>query len=136
MISVEIRPLHLDGCDKIEPLLSEVWLDAYNGIQTREELLPQSYKVHMPRLIEEEIDDPNIHIIVAVKDGRIVENVSSDLKNGVVDIFRLYVLSGLIGRAGYGHNFRKQWLIACSGLANPFCQFEEGDEEEDGADQQ
>ena len=106
MSAVEIRPLHLDGCDKIEPLLSEVWLDAYNEIQTREELLTQSYKVHMPRLIEEEIDDPKIHIIVAVKDGRIVGHARSNLKKDVVDIFRLYVLSGLIGRAGYGHNFR------------------------------
>ena len=90
----------------------------------------------MPRLIEEEIDDPNIHIIVAVKDGRIVGHARSNLKKDVVDIFRLYVLSGLIGRVGYRHNFRKQWLIACSGLANPFCQLKEGDKEEDGADRQ
>jgi len=48
--------------------------------------------VHTPRLIEEEIDDPKIHIIVAVKDGRIVGHAHSNLKKDVVDIFRLYVL--------------------------------------------
>jgi hypothetical protein len=51
MSAVEIRPLHLGDCDKIGPLLREVWLDAYHGIQTREELLAQSYKVHTPELI-------------------------------------------------------------------------------------
>ena len=92
MSAVEIRPLHLDDCDKIRPLLCEFWLDEYHGIQTREELHAQSYKVHTPELIEEEIDDPNIHSIVAVKDGRIVGYARSDLKNDSVDIFRIYVL--------------------------------------------
>ena len=125
-----------NGADDDEFLELERTLNKLHGIQIREELLTQSYKVHKPRLIEEEIDDLKIHIIVAVKDGRIVEHMSSDLKNGVVDIFRLFVLSGLIGRAGYGHNYRKRWLIACSGSANPFCQLKEGDKEEDGADRQ
>jgi len=92
MTSTEIRLLCLSDCHKIGPLLREIWLDAYHGIQTNEELLAQSYKVHTPELIELEINDPNIHSVVAVHDGRIIGHARSDLSNNKVDISRLYVL--------------------------------------------
>jgi len=51
MSAIAIRPLRLSDCDKIGPLLREIWLDAYHGIQTDKELLAQSHKVHTPELI-------------------------------------------------------------------------------------
>lgn len=98
MSVIEIRPLRQSDCDKIGPLLREVWLDAYHGIQTDEELLAQSHKVHTPELIAQEIEDPKVHSIVAVNEGRIIGHARSDLSNGVVDIFRLYVLREFYGR--------------------------------------
>ena len=92
MASTEIRLLCLNDCPQIGPLLREIWLDAYHGIQTDEELLVQSYKVHTPELIELEIEDSNTHSVVAVHDGRIIGHARSDLSNGKVDISRLYVL--------------------------------------------
>lgn len=91
-MTVEIRPLRLEDCDKIGPLLREIWLDAYHGIQTDEELLTQSYKWHSTEQIAEEIDAPNTRSIVAVCDGRIVGHARSDLIDGVVDIMRLFLL--------------------------------------------
>lgn len=95
---MEIRPLCENDCDKIGPLLREIWLDAYHGIQTAEELLAQSYEVHRPELVALEMDDPNIHSVVAVVGDRIVGHARSDLSNGRVDIFRLYVLREFYGQ--------------------------------------
>ena len=92
MTTVEIRPLQLVDCDKIGPLLREIWLDAYHGIQTDEELLARSYEVHTPELVALEVDNPNTHSVVAVSDDRIIGHARSDLSDGKVDIFRLYVL--------------------------------------------
>ncbi|MEM7395677.1 MAG: GNAT family N-acetyltransferase, partial [Verrucomicrobiota bacterium] len=98
MSTIDIRPLRPDDCDKIGPLLREIWLDAYHGIQTDEELLEQSYKVHTPEQIAQEIDDPNIHSVVAVSKERIIGHARSDLRDGVVEIFRLYVLRAFYGQ--------------------------------------
>ncbi len=98
MNSVDIRPLRQDDCDKIGPLLREIWLDAYHGIQTDEELLAQSHKVHAPELIALEIDAPNTHSVVAVLDNRIIGHARSDLSGGKVDIIRLYVLREFYGQ--------------------------------------
>ena len=98
MTTVEIRPLQLGDCDKIGPLLREIWLDAYHGIQTDEELLERSYEVHTPELIAQEIDNPNTCSVVAVVDDRIVGHARSDLCGEKVDIFRLYVLREFYGR--------------------------------------
>jgi len=95
---IEIRPLRLGDCGKIGPLLREVWLDAYHGIQTDEELLEQSHKVHTPELIALEIDDANTHSVVAVSGDRIIGHARSDLSNEKVDIFRLYVLREFYGQ--------------------------------------
>ena len=57
MSALEIRPLRLGDCEKIGPLLRNVWLDAYHGIQTEEELLEQSHKVHTSAQIAADIDD-------------------------------------------------------------------------------
>lgn len=98
MIGREIRLLRLGDCGRIGPLLREIWLDAYHGIQTDEELLAQSYKVHRPEQIAAEIDDPNIHSVVAECDNRIIGHARSDLGDGVVEIFRLYVLREFYGQ--------------------------------------
>jgi len=92
MTNIEIRELLKNDCDKIGPLLREIWLDAYHGIQTDEELLTQSYKVHSSELIALEIDDPNIYSIVAVFNDRIIGHARSDLSDGKVEIIRLYLL--------------------------------------------
>lgn len=102
---IEIRPLCRSDCDKIGPLLREVWLDAYHGIQTVEELLARSYEVHTTELIAQEIDDPNMYSVVAVSDGRIVGHARSDLSGGIVNIARLYVL-----REYYGQGIGKALL--------------------------
>lgn len=98
MSLVIVRPLCLSDCDKIGPLLREIWLDAYHGIQTDEELLTQSHRVHTPELIALEIDDPNTHSVVADLDGRIIGHARSNLSDGKVDIFRLYVLREFYGQ--------------------------------------
>jgi len=92
MTNIEMRELLKNDCDKIRPLLREIWLDAYQGIQTDEELLTQSYKVHTSELIALEIDDPNIYSIVAVSNDRIIGHARSDLSDGKVEIIRLYLL--------------------------------------------
>lgn len=92
MDAIELRTLRLRDCEEIGPLMREIWLDAYHGIQTDEELLTQSHKVHTPEQIAEEIDNPNIHSVVAVSNDRIVGHARSDLNDGAVDISRLYVL--------------------------------------------
>lgn len=97
-MTIHIRPLRPSDCDKIGPLLREIWLDAYHGIQTDEELLTQSYKVHTPEQIAQEIDDPDIHSVVAVSNDRIVGHARSDLNDSVVDIVRLYVLREFYGQ--------------------------------------
>ena len=79
-------------------MLREIWLDAYHGIQTDEELLAQSHKVHTPEQIAEEIDAPNTHSIVAVRDDRIIGHARSDLDEGAVEIVRLYVLPEFYGQ--------------------------------------
>ena len=56
MSTIDIRPLCLSDCEKIGPLLREIWLDAYKGIQTDEELLERSHEVHTPDQIAQEID--------------------------------------------------------------------------------
>lgn len=115
MSAIEIRPLRLEDCEKIGPMLREVWLDAYHGIQTEEELLTQSHKVHTPEQIAEEIDDPNTHSIVAVSDGRIVGHARSDLtEDGIVDIIRLYVL-----REYYGQGIGKAMLREVDSYFDP-----------------
>ena len=96
--SIEIRPLQEGDCEEIGPLLREIWLDAYHGIQTEEELLTQSFKVHTADQIAEEIDNPDIHSIVAVKGDRIIGHARSDLSEGIVEIIRLYVLREFYGR--------------------------------------
>ena len=98
MNRIEIRPLRQSDCEKIGPLLREIWLDAYHGIQTDEELLAQSHKVHTPELIALEIDAPNTHSIVAVLDGLIIGHARSDLSHDKVDIYRLYVLREFYGQ--------------------------------------
>jgi len=98
MNPIEIRPLQLDDCDKIGPLLREIWLDAYHGIQTDEELLEQSYKVLTPELISLEIDDPNTYSVVAVSGDRIIGHARSDLVAEKVDLFRLYLLREFYGQ--------------------------------------
>ena len=98
MPSFEIRPLRLSDCDKIGPLLREIWLDAYKGIQTDEELLEQSYKVHTTEIIALEIDDQNVHSVVAICDGRIIGHARSDLVGEKVDLFRLYILREFYGQ--------------------------------------
>ena len=107
MSALEIRPLRLGDCEKIGPLLRNVWLDAYHGIQTEEELLEQSQKIHTSAQIAEEIDDPNIHSIVAVSDRRIVGHARSDLDKGVVEIVRLSVLREFYGQ-GIGKDLLQQ----------------------------
>lgn len=97
MSEIEIRPLCLDDCEFIGPMLREIWLDAYHGIQTDEELLAQSHKVHTPELVAEEIDDPNMHSVVAVRHGRIIGHARSDLIDGAVEISRLYVFREFYG---------------------------------------
>jgi ribosomal protein S18 acetylase RimI-like enzyme len=96
--AIDIRPLRPGDCHKIGPLLREIWLDAYHGIQTDEELLAQSHKVHTPELIAREIDDPNMYSIVAVSDDRIIGHARSDLSSDVVDVARLYVLREFCGQ--------------------------------------
>lgn len=98
MNAVEIRPLRLGDCEHIGPLLREIWLDAYHGIQTDEELLAQSHKVHTTDQVAEEIDNPNIHSVVAVIDDEIIGHARSDLENGFVEIVRLYVLRKFYGK--------------------------------------
>lgn len=107
MSAIDIRLLRLSDCEKIGPLLREVWLDAYHCIQTDEELLTQSHKVHTPEQIAKEIDDPNIHSIVAVSNHRIVGHARSDLSDGVVEIVRLYVLREFYGR-GIGRDLLRK----------------------------
>ncbi|MEM7387663.1 MAG: GNAT family N-acetyltransferase [Verrucomicrobiota bacterium] len=98
MNAIEIRPLRRGDCEHIGPLLREVWLDAYHGIQTNEELLDRSHEVHTPELIALEIDDPTMHSVVAVSGRRIIGHARSDLCGGMVDIARLYVLREFYGR--------------------------------------
>lgn len=98
MNTIEIRPLHLSDCDKIGPLLREIWLDAYHGIQTDEELLTQSHKFHTPEWIAQEIDDPNMHSIVAVSGDRIIGHARSDFSGERVDIIRLFILREFYGQ--------------------------------------
>ncbi len=98
MSAIDIRSLRPCDCDKIGPMLREVWLDAYHGIQTDKELLAQSHKVHTSEQIAKEIDNQNIYSIVAVSDGRIIGHARSDLNNGVVEIARLYVLREFYGQ--------------------------------------
>lgn len=107
MSAIDIRPLRLGDCEKIGPMLREIWLDAYHGIQTKEELLTQSHKVHTAEQIAEEIDDPNIHSIVAVCNHRIVGHARSDLNDGVVEIVRLYVLREFYGQ-GIGRDLLRE----------------------------
>ena len=114
MSAVDIRPLRLSDCEKVGPLLREVWLDAYGGIQTEEELLAQSHKVHTPEQIAEEIDDPNVYSIVAVSSDRIIGHARSDLKDGFVDIIRLYVL-----REFYGQGIGKAMLREVDSYFDP-----------------
>jgi len=103
--AMEIRTLQPEDCDKIGPLLREIWLDAYHGIHTDEELLEQSHKVHTPELVAREIDDPNTHSVVAISNGRIIGHARSNLVGDRVDIYRLYVL-----RAFYGQGIGKALL--------------------------
>ncbi len=98
MRDVDIRPLRRSDCDKIGPLLREIWLDAYHGIQTDEELLTRSHEVHTPELISLEIDDPNMHSVVAVCGDRIIGHARSDRHGEIVDIARLYVLREFYGQ--------------------------------------
>ena len=98
MSAIQIRRLCHDDCDKIGPLLREIWLDAYKGIQTEEELLERSYEVHTPELIELEIDDPKICSVVALEGDRIIGHARSDHDNGAVEIVRLYLLREFYGR--------------------------------------
>jgi len=114
MSTIEIRLLRQSDCDKIGPLLREIWLDAYHGIQTDDELLAQSHKVHAPELIAKEIDDPNMHSVVAVSDNRIIGHARSDLSGGVVDISRLYLL-----REFYGQGIGKALLREVDAYFDP-----------------
>ena len=114
MSTIDIRPLRQSDCERIGPLLREVWLDAYHGIQTEEELLAQSHKVHTPEQIADEIDDPNIHSIVAVVNDRIIGHARSDLDGDIVDIVRLYVL-----REYYGQGIGKAMLREVDSYFDP-----------------
>ena len=114
MSAIDIRPLRQSDCEKIGPMLREIWLDAYHGIQTDEELLAQSHKVHTPAQIAEEVDNSNIHSIVAVNNDRIIGHARSDLNDGVVDIVRLYVL-----REFYGQGIGKSLLGVVDSYFDP-----------------
>lgn len=87
----KIRPLREADCIHIGPLLRRVWLHAYKGIQTEEELLAQSHKVHTPEFIRQEIDNPAMHSLVVEVDGRIVGHARGDLEDGYVEVVRLYL---------------------------------------------
>ena len=89
--SFSIRPLREEDCALIGPMLRRIWLHAYKGIQTEEELLTQSHKVHTADQIRREINDPDIHSVVAEVDGEVIGHARSDRRDGVVSIFRLYV---------------------------------------------
>lgn len=93
-----IRPLEEKDCAMIGPMLRRIWLYAYHGIQTEKELLTQSHKVHTPDQIRDEITDPNTHSVVAEVDGKVIGHARSDLVDGVVSIFRLYVQREFYGR--------------------------------------
>lgn len=114
MSGIEIRTLRPDDCGDIGPFLREVWLDAYHGIQTDEELLAQSYKVHTLELIAREVDDPDMHSVVAVCGGRIIGHARSDLCEGAVEISRLYVL-----REFYGQGIGKALLREVDSFFDP-----------------
>ncbi len=114
MSAIDIRPLRPSDCEKIGPLLREIWLDAYHGIQTDAELLAQSHKVHTPEQIAKEIDDPNMHSVVALNKDRIVGHARSDLNDGVVEIARLYVL-----REFYGQGIGKALLRGVDSYFDP-----------------
>jgi len=96
-MSYSIRLLKKSDCALIGPFLREVWLDAYHGIQTDDELLTQSHKVHKPELVEKEIDDLNIYSVVVEVGGKIVGHARSDREDGVIYISRLYVLRDYYG---------------------------------------
>lgn len=113
-MTINIRPLRLSDCEYIGPLLREIWLDAYHGIQTDAELLTQSHKVHTPAQIAEEIDALNIHSVVALQNGRIIGHARSDLNEGVVDIIRLFIL-----RAFYGQGIGKALLREVDSYFDP-----------------
>jgi len=98
MSDIVIRPLCLSDCEKIGPLLREIWLDAYEGIQTDEELLAQSHRVHSAEQIAKEIEVPNTYSVVAMEGEKIIGHARSDLNDGVVDIFRLFILREYYGR--------------------------------------
>ena len=114
MSAIDIRPLRPSDCEKIGPLLREIWLDAYHGIQTDAELLAQSHKVHTPEQIAKEIDDPNMHSVVALNKDRIVGHARSDLNDDVVEIARLYVL-----REFYGQGIGKALLREVDSYFDP-----------------
>ena len=97
-VSFTIRRLREEDCALIGPLLRRVWLYAYDGIQTEEELLTQSFKVHTADQIRCEITDPNTYSVVAEVDGEVIGHARSDCVNGVVNITRLYVLREFYGR--------------------------------------
>lgn len=93
-----IRPLQEKDCALIGPLIRKVWLHAYKGIQTEQELLDRSFAVHTSELIRKEIDDPTYHSVVAEVDGEIVGHARSDLNGDIVDIARLYLLKEFYGQ--------------------------------------
>lgn len=114
MSSIEIRPLRAGDCEAIGPLLREIWLDAYHGIQTDEELLAQSHRVHTPEQIATEIGNPKMHSVVALSDGKIIGHARSDLGDGVVEVSRLYVL-----RQYYGQGIGKALLEEVDSFFDP-----------------
>ena len=99
MSTIDIRPLCLSDCEKIGPLLREIWLDAYKGIQTDEELLERSHEVHTPDQIAQEIDDPNVCSVVATQGNRIIGHARSDLDGDTLEIVRLYLLREFYGKS-------------------------------------
>ena len=73
-MTIDIRPLRLSDCEKIGPMLREIWLDAYHGIQTDEELLAQSHKVHTP----EQIADGRFFYKLELHPTSVMERLTTD----------------------------------------------------------
>jgi len=96
--SFKVRPLQDVDCALIGPLLRKVWLVAYKGIQTEQELLEQSHKVHTTELIQREVNDANMYSIVAEIGGTIVGHARGDLEDGYVEVSRLFLLEKHYGK--------------------------------------
>ncbi len=92
-----IRALELRDCEHIGPFMRSVWLHAYKNIQTDEEMLAQSHKVHTPAFIRQEIDDAAMFSIVAEVGDKLIGHARGDLEDGYVEVSRLYLMKEYYG---------------------------------------